>query len=203
MCARRSKPRASFRRVTSNPPEVTELPSPITLGLISDTHLHPDDDRWVPEPILALFRRFGVSRILHIGDVDSQRILDQLGQVAPVLAVEGNNDPVELDLPLRRELRIGSKRILMLHGHELYGKSVPARQLARTVAPGYDCVIYGHSHIPRFEREGESILFNPGSATDRRWHPHFGIGLLHVSEEALRPELILYQTPVELESIMP
>ena len=201
MSARRSKPRASFRRVTSQPPEITELPSPITLGLIADTHLHEHDDRWVPDPILGLFRRFGVGLIVHVGDVTSQRILDQLEQVAPVLAVEGNNDQLELALPLRRELRIGTWRILVLHGHELYGRSVPARQLARTVASGYDCVVYGHSHIPRIEREGEAILFNPGSATDRRWHPHFGIGLLHVSEEALRPELILFQSPVELDNV--
>src|SRR5579871_1478099 len=54
------------------------------IGVVSDTHglLRAE----VP-PLLA-----GVERILHLGDVGDPKILDRLGEIAPVTAVRGNID---------------------------------------------------------------------------------------------------------------
>ena len=57
---------------------------PIRIGLISDTH-----GLLRPEAIRALQ---GVDRIIHAGDIGSPQILEQLGRIAPVVAVHGNND---------------------------------------------------------------------------------------------------------------
>jgi len=54
------------------------------LGVISDTHglVRPQ----------ALDALAGVELILHAGDIGNQQVLDTLKQIAPVVAVRGNND---------------------------------------------------------------------------------------------------------------
>ena len=64
-----------------------------------------------------------------------------------------------------------------------------------------DCAVYGHSHIPMIEQVDGTILFNPGSPTDRRWGPHFGLGLIHVSAEKIDPELVLFTDPRHLDNV--
>jgi len=46
-------------------------------------------------------------------------------------------------------------------------------------------VVYGHSHIPYNQEHDGQLLFNPGSANDRRRQPQCSIGLLHIDDEAL------------------
>jgi hypothetical protein len=51
------------------------------------------------------------------------------------------------------------------------------------------------------EKLGGVTYFNPGSPTDRRWHEHFGIGLIHFTEAGFRPELLLFESPAELSAM--
>ena len=85
----------------------------------------------------------------------------------------------------------------MLHGH----RDRTARAAARRYAGRAACVVYGHSHIPMIEQVDDTILFNPGSPNDRRWRPHFGIGLLRVTADEIAPELILFDDPRQLNSV--
>ena len=57
-------------------------PSPVTVGLISDTH-----GQFRPE-IAAIFR--GVDLIVHAGDVGGKSVLESLAAIARVEAVSGN-----------------------------------------------------------------------------------------------------------------
>jgi putative phosphoesterase len=126
-----------------------------------------------------------------------------LRAVAPVLVVEGNNDlpDVREIAELEQTFLIGTTRIAMMHGH---GTSLSARAFVQQRFAGKaDLVVYGHSHIPMIEQVEETIFFNPGSATDRRWHPHFGIGVIRVSDDKIDPELILFNHPRELASVHP
>ena len=63
----------------------------ITLGVVADTHV-PDRARQINPDLLRVLRQAQVQAILHAGDVCSQVVLDQLGQIAPVYAVRGNRD---------------------------------------------------------------------------------------------------------------
>ena len=56
-----------------------------TLGVIADTHV-PDRRPDLDPQILPIFLQAKVQTILHAGDVSSQKVLDQLSQIAPVLA---------------------------------------------------------------------------------------------------------------------
>lgn len=178
--------------------------APLTIGVVSDTHVFPHGARRLSDEVGALFARFEVGLIVHAGDVNTASVLTELAKLAPVLAVTGNNDDAGLRDVIPAEVRftVGSHRFAMIHGHG--GQS--ARSEARRIAHGddrIDCVVYGHSHIPLIEREGATILFNPGSATDRRWGDYFGIGLIVVTVDEIKPELVLYQDPRHLANIKP
>ena len=176
---------------------------PITIGIISDTHIFAGGgSRPFPEPVVDLFRRFDVGLIVHGGDIVIQAVLDRLATVAPVLAVHGNNDPLALwqELPERIVLSVGPHRIGVVHGH-----GGPSARVTATTAfdEPVDLVIYGHSHVPIIEEVDGVVHFNPGSPTDRRWSRHFGIGILTIDERGIRPELILFDAAAHLASIEP
>jgi putative phosphoesterase len=143
-----------------------------------------------------------VGLILHAGDAGHTSVLQSLEQVAPTVAVRGNADPHDLieTLPDRVWIEAGLRNVLLLHGH--HGKT--ALKAARAVAaPGVDLVVFGHSHKPLIDQEGRTILFNPGSPTERRWNPHFGVGLVRVSDAKVEPELVLFDDLRHLANVNP
>jgi hypothetical protein len=173
---------------------------PLTIGVISDTHIYPHSRRAIPDGVLRLFRRAEVDLLIHLGDVNTRLVLEELAELAPLMAVPGNNDDPELVFMLPETIRftVGEHSFGVLHGHG--GRSATS-QAVRQFAGRVDCVLFGHSHMPLLERVDGTILFNPGSATDRRWHEHFGVGLIRVAGGRLRPDLILYQDPEHLDNI--
>ena len=129
------------------------------IGLISDTHglLRP-----------AVFDALaGVELILHAGDVGPDALLDELGAIAPVLAVYGNTDaPGRPRLADAIERTVGGVSIHVSHGHEL-GTPRPDVLLERYAA---DVVVYGHTHRQLVLRAGQRLVVNPGAAGPRRFH---------------------------------
>ena len=99
------------------------------------------------------------------------------------MAVQGNveEDEVIRTLPIKREIVVGHCRIGIVH---ILGDSHSRFKLARLEFPDARVVVYGHSHIPYNQEHDGQLLFNPGSATDRRRQPRCSIGLLHVDDEA-------------------
>ena len=140
------------------------------IGIISDTH-----DLLRSEVISHLQ---GCDCILHGGDISSQKILDQLEQIAPLRAVRGNNDREWAEhLPLTLDFELGGLRFLMTH---------KKKDLPGDLTP-YDLVIYGHSHkydSAWLEHGGgkRTLLLNPGSCGPRRFHQPVTMAELTVSE---------------------
>ncbi len=187
------------RRLALKEQHVT-IPSPSLVGVVSDTHGSAAPSRRSFDFVAEFFRRAAVDVILHAGDAGDASVLGVLGAVAPTYAVRGNADSIELidGLPDRVWIAAGARTVLLLHGH--HGKT--AAKAARAAAePGIDVIVFGHSHKPLIDREGQSILFNPGSPVERRWNPHFGLGLIQVSDEAIQPELILFDDWRHLENV--
>ena len=167
------------------------IDSPILFGVVGDTHVSPNRSALFLEPVVDLFRRSGVDLILHAGDAGHASVLQSFERVAATIAVRGNADSLDLieTLPDRVWIEVGSRTVLLLHGH--HGKT--ALKAARAAAaPDVDLIVFGHSHKPLIEREGRTILFNPGSPTERRWNPHFGVGLVRVTDASIEPELVLF-----------
>ena len=67
------------------------------IGLISDTHI-PDRARILPTKVIEAFE--DVELIIHAGDLTSPKVIEELEEIAPVMAVQGNMDRARgIDLP--------------------------------------------------------------------------------------------------------
>jgi uncharacterized protein len=170
------------------------------IGVISDTHL-PEFKQLPP----AIWQHFdGVERIIHAGDLSVLSVIDELETIAPVVAVQGNieRDEVVEALPIKREIMVGGLRIGIVH---ILGDAKSHARLARQEFPDARVVVFGHSHIPWNQEHKGQLLFNPGSATDRRRQPTCSIGLLHVDDEtdSVRGEIISLPRALEYTSGRP
>lgn len=180
--------------------ESISVTPPVVIGVISDTHISTPRSREAVRMALGLFERRKVELILHGGDVGPSSLLSEMAAIAPVVAVRGNADSLELIETLPDQIRIhaGERTILLMHGH--HGKTARATALS-AVGPDVDVIVFGHSHQPLIEKHDDTVLFNPGSPTERRWGPHFGVGLLSVTDEGIEPELVLFDDPRQLAAV--
>lgn len=190
------------RRAQQTGPTTRErrFDAPLTIGVISDTHIYAHGSRDIHPAITRLFTRAGVDLLVHLGDINTRHVLEELARIAPIIAVVGNNDDEELQvtLPMTTRFSVGAFTFAAVHGHG--GRSARDEAIRRW-AGKVDCVLFGHSHKPLMEKVGETLLFNPGSATDRRWNPHFGIGLIAVNDEGITPDLIVFTNPEHLDNV--
>ncbi|HYQ18251.1 MAG TPA: metallophosphoesterase family protein [Polyangiaceae bacterium] len=123
--------------------------------------------------------------ILHAGDIGQLTVLDELAEVAPVLAVRGNIDAQVSDVPeaLLVELRRGEVlklRLLLLH-IAVYGPKLRA-EVARTASrERASLVVCGHSHVPFIGRDRGVSVFNPGSIGPRRFQLPIVLGAIDIT----------------------
>jgi len=145
------------------------------IGVISDTH-----GLVRPQAIAALD---GVDMILHAGDVGNQEVLDTLNEIAPVVAVRGNNDKGEWaeSLPDWEVVEIGDVSIYMLHD---------VKEIDISPAGSFQVVVSGHSHKPAIEERRGVLYVNPGSAGPRRFTLPVSMAHLRVVGEKVKANII-------------
>ena len=146
------------------------------IGVISDTH-----GLLRPEALAALE---GCEQIIHAGDIGSPEILDQLGSIAPLHVIRGNNDqdaPWANNLPDLLRFDLNGWQGLLVHDIA----DVPVE-----LDEGVRLVITGHSHKPRIEWRGKRLYLNPGSAGRRRFKLPVTLALLELLETSIEPRLI-------------
>lgn len=146
------------------------------IGIISDTH-----GLVRPEALKALK---GVEMILHAGDIGRQEVLDTLNQIAPVVAVRGNNDKGEWaqSLPDWEVVEVGEVSIYMLHDLKEIDISPSGG--------GFRVVVSGHSHKPSVTEQRGVLYVNPGSAGPRRFTLPVSLAHLHVLGDKVQAKLI-------------
>ncbi|HEU5227337.1 MAG TPA: metallophosphoesterase family protein [Ktedonobacteraceae bacterium] len=157
------------------------------VGIISDTHI--PHFKSLPG---AVWQHFAdVELIIHAGDLSILQVIADLETIAPVVAVQGNveREEVVLKLPIKREVMVGHCRIGVVH---ILGETAYYARNARREFPDARVVVFGHSHIPYNQEHDGQLLFNPGSATDRRRQPACSIGMLFIDDDAMsvRAEII-------------
>lgn len=157
------------------------------IGVISDTHI-PKAADWLPEAVCEDLKRADL--ILHAGDLTEIEVLEKLKTLAPVKAVFGNMDDavVQKALPKKEIITAGRFRIGLIHG---WGPPIGLMQ--RVGKEFYnakvDIIIYGHSHVPKNERQNGIIFFNPGSPTDKIFTRENYYGIIELNDE-IKIELI-------------
>jgi putative phosphoesterase len=147
----------------------------VRIGLISDTHglLRPE----------ALDTLRGSDFIIHAGDIGHGDIIQQLWELAPVTAVRGNNDNGASTAELPEVNALELDEVLIYIVHDL------AQLDLDPIAGGFQVVVSGHSHRPRFEERSGVLYMNPGSAGPRRFALPVSVGELVVSGPNIRPQL--------------
>jgi putative phosphoesterase len=156
----------------------------LKIGVISDTHLTGYSERLKD----LIDRHFAdVEMVLHAGDLVDLAVLTMFGK-RDVRAVSGNMDPASVRevLPERLTLELGGLRIGLVHG---WGTPSGLEDRLLKAFDRVDCLIFGHSHQPVNRVRNGILLFNPGSATDRRFSSFNSLGILDISG-GIRGEII-------------
>ena len=167
------------------------------IGVVSDTHGYFD-------PRLREYFA-GVEGIVHAGDVDSQTILDELAEIAPVYAVRGNVDSPGLNLPLTRTVQFEGVQVESRHilpapqsaleawsdGASLGNIHPKRREIFLAIFDRASrVVVFGHSHEPCLVTLGHTLFFNPGSAGKKRFSLPRCCGMLEISPGGVRGALM-------------
>jgi len=160
-----------------------------TIGLISDTHI-PSRAKSIPQSVFKIFEN--VEYVIHAGDLVELSVIDELEQLAPVLAVHGNMDIPQVSgaLPILNSLKIFDWKIGVIHDPgAVYGMG-RIREIVKQNF--FNVLVYGHTHSSNIKWEGRNLYINPGSPTSPE--PPFlckpTVGLLKITRENITPEIV-------------
>ena len=160
-----------------------------TVGLISDIHV-PARAKEVPREVFKIFEN--TDFIVHAGDLVSLSVIDDLEQLAPVLAVYGNMDGPNIrgKLPKLASFKVFDWKIGVTHNPGTLFGMTRMREIART--NDLSVLVYGHTHASNIRWEAKTLYINPGSPTNPAT-PFIhkpSIALLKVTKEKITPEII-------------
>jgi putative phosphoesterase len=132
------------------------------LGLLSDSHGRAQ----ITAMAVAALKKRGCELLIHLGDVGSHTVLDELiGHNARI--VFGNCDDVDdlrryaqamhiqVDHPMG-DIHVDGKLVCFTHGH------LP-ELMRRALAGNADYLLHGHTHELWDERRGATRIINPGA----------------------------------------
>ncbi len=129
--------------------------------VVSDTHRYAPD-----RTLMALYERFMAQAdvLIHLGDMVGEEVCDFFHHHPRFYPVRGNCDCGRwaADIPVTRTIHLEGFRIGAAHG---WGpRSLVGQTVAQCLGPGYDIVLYGHTHQRdcRILPDGP-LLLNPGS----------------------------------------
>lgn len=159
-----------------------------TIGLISDTHV-PKRAMCIPKRVFEIFEK--VDYIIHAGDLVELAVVDELEQIAPVLAVHGNMDGIEVAaaFPRLNSMKMFNWKIGVVHEPNVLYGSNKMQEIAEQ--NGFNVIVYGHTHIANIKWEDKVLYINPGSPTDpSSLTDKPTVGLLKITKEIISPQII-------------
>lgn len=153
------------------------------IGLISDTHI-PDHAKALPTQIKEAFHN--VDLILHAGDIYVVSVLDELECLAPILAAIGDDDYSEV----YKDKRAKEKHIITVEGVTIWLTHVkPWSWPQHEKVP--DVVVFGHTHRTTNEKQGDTLMVNPGSPTFPNYRHELGtVALLAVNSGKAEVDIV-------------
>ena len=162
------------------------------IGLISDTHI-PDRANKLPQNVFDAFS--DVDLILHAGDLTSLEVIEELEEIAPVMAVQGNMDRVNgIKLPKAKIVEAEGLKIGIVHG-EVYPRGDTQQLVYLAKELGADILVSGHSHQPKIEQTDGVLLINPGSPIVPRLADRT-VMLLEINNKEVDVEIVKIGAPV-------
>ena len=136
------------------------------VGILSDSHLNDMHLK------MAVYTRLlhvlqsvfaDVDHIIHTGDIETPKFLEDLQKIAPISMVRGNMDDTS---------RWPKKVLLTFEGIKI-GIAHRPEDIILFQADGIQVYIHGHTHIAKIQTNSEGLLLiNPGSLSNPRVDEH-------------------------------
>ena len=146
------------------------------IGVISDTH------GLVRAEALAALRNSEL--IIHAGDIGRPEVLSALEQIAPVLAIKGNNDRGAWARNLPDILSVSVNAIGVYVIHNVNDLKIKPANIESQV------VISGHSHKPSVAIRDGVLFINPGSAGQRRFKLPVSVARFNIQREKRQVKIV-------------
>ena len=152
--------------------------------VISDTHSQP-----IPKSLIGEMKKSDL--VIHAGDFTDIKVLDSIRKIKEVRAVYGNMDSLELRkaLPQKDVLQCEEVRIGLFHG-EGHAEGMLDRIRERFKEEKVQAIVFGHSHTPMNAVINGVLFFNPGSPTDEIRAPYRSYGVLEISGDKIKGQII-------------
>ena len=160
------------------------------IGLISDTHV-PDVAKGVPPQVMEVFR--GVDLILHAGDIYVVSVLDELQNIAPVLAARGDDDYGIWDKRVQdaHTLTVEGLTLYVTHSSDFSPNHILQYPEHHGLEKAPDIIVFGHTHTHSVETKRGSLLVNPGSATFPHYQHRLGtVALLDINSGEAKAHIV-------------
>ena len=167
---------------------ITFAPGTHRFAVLADTHVSDRVPALTPQLIDAIGGA-APEAIFLAGDLSKPEVMTTLAQVAPVYAVQGNQDWLRgFRLPKELWFEVNNVHILLTHGHVnmalymlnylrllLTGQKMRLRSIEQRLAKRYpqaNLVIYGHTHFQVYHQLGQQWFLNPGAAYPHKLNGH-------------------------------
>ena len=105
-------------------------------------------------------------QVIHLGDMisDAEEVAEHYPKL-PFCMVPGNCDGWMISVPLKKQITLEGKSILLSHGHRWEVKRGYSLAIADARVVGADILLFGHTHNPLCEQLEDGLwMMNPGAA---------------------------------------
>ncbi len=157
-------------------------------AVLADTHVNDRVSELAPQ-LLDAIRAAAPEAIFLAGDLSKPEVMITLAQIAPVYAVQGNQDWLRgYRLPKELWFEVNGLCVVLTHGHVnmalytlnylrllLTGQKMSIRSIEQRLAKRYpqaNLVIYGHTHFQVYHQLGQQWFLNPGAAYPHKLNGH-------------------------------
>lgn len=108
-------------------------------------------------------RRYRPQAVFHLGDhcADADALSREIG--IPLISVRGNCDYYARERAEQWECEFDGVRILAVHGHQYGVKMGLLRLRYAALERDAQLVLFGHTHQPCCQQEGDLWMVNPGA----------------------------------------
>ena len=146
------------------------------IGILSDTHDHIDNAK----KAIKLLVDNGTEQIIHCGDFCAPFMIDLFSEYDIIFhCVFGNIDDRYLTTKKAEEkktiLLYGDMARIEIDNKKIFVNHFPEIAMIAAKSNEFDAVFYGHTHIAKEEKIGNTLMLNPGEVMNRFGKPSVAI----------------------------
>lgn len=152
------------------------------IGIISDTHGD------IPSGRKAIKAMGKIDLLIHAGDTYRDAMLLKEVTKLDVVAVKGNTD-FDCEAPSEATINVEGKKIFLSHGDKYNVKYSLDKLYYKALETNSNIMIFGHTHIPTYVKEGGIVFINPGSVSRPRGGSKPSYVVMNIDEKGVKVNL--------------